>query len=540
MWYQDALIYSVDVEKFADGNGDGIGDFQGLTEKLPYLDSVGVTLVWLLPFFDSPDRDNGYDVRDYYRVNPQVGTLQDFITFVQKAGEYGIRVIADLVVNHTSNEHPWFEAARRDRNSRFRNYYIWTDMPPRVEQGDTNIFPGEEDGVWNYDEIAHAYYFHRFYHYQPDLNVLNPEVRQEISKIVDFWMAFGLAGFRVDAAPIMIGSNGLTDSQPDDPHGPLREMHDEVCARRKDGLLLGEANVPPEEIKKFFGQGDQLGLLFNFLLNAYLYLALAREEAAPIENALTLLPVPPDQCGWANFLRTLDELDLSRLPDNERLETCAAFAPDEGMRLYGRGIRRRIAPMFNGDAKRLEMVYSLLFSLPGSPTLVYGDEIGLGEDLSRPGRDAVRVPMQWTAGRNGGFSTAPAGSLVQPVVKDGPFSFRRVNVEKQEKDPNSLLNRIRVFNKARRSSDAIHRATLQAIHTGHKAVLGHRCPSDGGGLIILHNLSRKPAKLQLPSGLTGPGTLKDMISGVEVSFTDGQVRLTLEPYGYFWGQLTAA
>jgi maltose alpha-D-glucosyltransferase/alpha-amylase len=537
MWYQDAVIYSVDVKRFADANGDGIGDFEGLTGKLPYLSRLGVTIVWLMPFFDSPGRDNGYDISDFYRVDPKVGTLQDFIRFVQKAGEQGIRVIADLVVNHTSNEHPWFEAARREPKSGFHDYYIWTDMPPRLEEEDAPIFPGEEDGVWTYDEIAHAYYFHRFYHYQPDLNVANPEVRREIRKVIDFWMSFGLAGFRVDAAPIIVGANGLANSEPEDPHGPLKDMHDAVCAHMKDGLLVGEANVKPAEIKKYFGKGDQLGLLFNFLLNSYLYLALAREKAAPLAEAMTLLPVPPDGCGWANFLRTLDELDLSRLPDHERLETCDVFAPDEGMRLYNRGIRRRLAPMLNGDPKRLEMLYSLLFSLPGSPTIVYGDEIGMGEDLSQSGRTSVRVPMQWTAGKNAGFSDAPAKQLIQPVVTEGAFSHRKVNVEEQEADPDSLLNKIRRFARLRRSSDAIARAAMQAIHTGHEAVLGHRCQSDGGGLIVLHNFSRKPAAVDVGSGLSGEGVLKDLVSGEEFTFQDGQVQITLPGYGYVWGQL---
>ncbi|MGQ4274258.1 alpha-amylase family protein [Terrihabitans sp. B22-R8] len=539
MWYQDAVIYSVDVRRFADSNGDGIGDFPGLTAKLPYLSSLGVSLVWLLPFFETPGYDNGYDVSNYYRVDPNTGTLQDFIHFVQKAGEHGIRVIADLVVNHTSNEHPWFEASRRDPKSRFRNFYMWTDMPPKLDPDDTPIFPGEEDSVWTYDEIARSYYFHRFYKYQPDLNVANDEVRHEITKIIDFWMAFGLAGFRVDAAPIIVGENGLASSEPEDPHGPLRDMHRELCHRMPDGLLVGEANVPPAEIKKFFGQGDQLGLLFNFLLNSYLYHALAREEAAPITEALTLLPVPPEKCGWANFLRTLDELDLSRLTEADRQETFAVFARDPDMRLYERGIRRRLAPMLEGDQRRLEMIHSLLFSLPGSPTLVYGDEIGLGEDLSQDARNSVRVPMQWSGGRNAGFSSAAATKLVQPIVKQGKFSHRRVNVEKQDADPNSLLNKIRRFSVVRRESEAIKRAALQAIHTGHKAVLGHRCQHDGGGLIMLHNLSRKPARVSINSGFSGEGSFTDLISNNVITFTDGQIQMTLPPYGYSWGQLSS-
>lgn len=537
MWYQDAIIYAVDVEKFADSDGDGVGDFKGLTAKLPYLRSLGVTCVWLLPFFDTPDRDNGYDIRDYYRVNPRTGTLEDFVEFIQRSGEQGMRVIADLVVNHTSNEHPWFEAARRDERSCFRNYYIWAEVPPRLDPDDENIFPGEEDSVWTYDEVAHAYYFHRFYDFQPDLNIRNDQVRAEILKIVDYWVSLGVYGFRVDAAPIMIGENGLARSAPEDPHGPLREINHHLTQRHADGLLLGEANVKPEEISRFFGSGNQLGLLFNFLLNAYLYLAFAREDATPINQALALLPLPPETCGWANFVRTLDELDLSRLSADERQETYKVFAPDPGMRLYDRGIRRRLAPMFSNDKRRLELAYSLLFGLPGSPAMIYGDEIGLGEDLSQQARNAVRVPMQWSAARNAGFSSAPAKDLIQPVVKDGPFSYRKVNVEMQDADPKSLLNRIRHFAKLRREHPQIGRAPLQPIATGNPAVFGHRVQHEGGGLIMLHNLSRKAQSVNLETGLMGAGALRDIIGDSTHKIAGGKAKIKLAAYGSIWGRV---
>ena len=537
MWFQDAIIYAVDVEKFADGDDDGVGDFKGLTSKLPYLRSLGVTCVWLLPFFDTPDRDNGYDVRGYYRVNSKTGTLEDFLEFIRRCGEQGIRVIADLVVNHTSNEHPWFEAARRDDKSRFRDYYIWAETPPRIDPDSETIFPGEETSVWTYDEVAHAYYFHRFYDFQPDLNIRNPQVLHEILNIVDYWIAMGVYGFRVDAAPIMIGPNGLDRSAPEDPHGPLREINKLLTERHADGLLLGEANVQPAEIGRFFGSGDQLELLFNFLLNAYLYLAFAREDATPIRHALTLLPQPPETCGWANFLRTLDELDLSRLSESERREAFAIFGPDPDMQLYNRGIRRRLAPMFKGNLEWLQLAYSLLFSLPGAPTLIYGDEIGLGEDLSQQGRNAVRSPMQWSSGRNGGFSEAPANQLIQPVIKEGPFSYRKVNVEAQDKDPRSLLNTIRRFSEIRRNHPAIGKAPLQAINTGNDAVFGHRVQGDGGGMIMLHNLSSKPQKLEVDAGLIHGGKLRDMISDAVFTLEDGRLKTKLPSYGYLWGIL---
>ncbi|GGE28630.1 maltose alpha-D-glucosyltransferase [Agaricicola taiwanensis] len=537
MWYQDAIIYGIDVEKFADGNGDGIGDFIGLTSKLPYLRKLGITCIWLLPFFDTPNRDNGYDIRDYYRLNPQTGTMGDFIEFIRRAGEHGIRVIVDLVVNHTSTEHPWFEAARRDARSRFRDYYIWSDSPPAIDTNNTTIFPGEEDNVWTYDEVANAYYFHRFYHFQPELNIANEEVREEVAKIMQYWMAFGVAGFRIDAAPIMIGENGLRRSEPRDPHGVLHDMNAVLRERLPDGLMMGEANVEPEKLSEFFGDGQGLGLLLNFYLNAFFFLALAREDAAPVAQALTELPQTPQDCGWGNFLRSLDELDLSRLTGEERQETYARFAPDESMRLYGRGIRRRIAPMLDGDQRRMEMVHSLILSLPGTAVMMYGDEIGLGEDLEVRGRDAVRVPMQWSGGRNGGFSDAPVKKMIQAPVQNGRFGYKSVNVDAQENDPASLLNKVRALVALRRQHELIHRAQLEAMETGHSAVLGHRCSDQGGGLLFLHNFSGRSARVDIGTALGRAGQVKDLVNGEIYPIDGSRLKLQLRPYQYIWGQL---
>jgi maltose alpha-D-glucosyltransferase/alpha-amylase len=399
------------------------------------------------------------------------------------------------------------------------------------------IFPGEEDSVWTYDEVANAYYFHRFYKFQPELNIANPEVRREIAKVMQFWMSFGLAGFRVDAAPIMIGENGLERSEPRDPHGVLKDMNTVLRERRPEGLLMGEANVEPKKLKEFFGAGQGLGLLFNFYLNAFFFLALAREDSAPIAQALTELPQPPQDCGWANFLRSLDELDLSRLSEEERQETFGALAPQETMQLYGRGIRRRIAPMLDGDVKRMELVHSLVLSLPGTTVLMYGDEIGIGEDLGQQGRNAVRVPMQWSGERNAGFSTAPAKDLVQAVVTEGAFSYKRLNVEAQDKDPNSLLNRVRKLVALRRQHPIIHKAPLQALETGTTAVLGHRCPDEGGGLLMLHNLSRKAAKVDIGTALGRAAHLRDLITGETHGIDKGRLKLELQPYQYIWGLL---
>ncbi|WP_433631340.1 alpha-amylase family protein [Halomicrococcus sp. NG-SE-24] len=389
-WYQDATVYSVDLKAFRDADGDGIGDFQGLTESLDYFSRLGIDCIWLLPFYPTPGRDNGYDVMDYYGVDSRLGTLGDFVEFVRAAESRGIRVVVDLVVNHTSDQHPWFQAAREDPDSKYRDFYLWADEEPDLHPDRGPIFPGEEDHVWSYDEAADAYYYHRFYHFQPDLNVANPAVREEVKKIIGFWLELGVDGFRIDAAGLLTQTKGLAEGPLDDPHGFLREMREFVSRRRSDAVLLAEADRPPAELGEYFGDGDEMHLLLNFQLNARLVLALARGESAPLAYVLDELPDPPEGAGWANFLRNLEELNIGALTEAEQADVYEAFAPDEDMRIYDRGIRRRLAPILDGDRDRIELAYSLLFSLPGTPVVVYGDEMGMGEDLNQPGRFAVR------------------------------------------------------------------------------------------------------------------------------------------------------
>lgn len=417
-WYKNAIIYSLDVETFMDGNGDGVGDFIGLTKRLNYLSGLGVTCLWLLPFYPSPNRDNGYDVMDYYNVDPRLGTLGDFVEFMHQAREHGIRVIIDLVVNHTSDQHPWFQSARADKNSKYRDYYVWSNNPPK-DTKDKIVFPGVQEGIWEYDEQAGAYYLHRFYKEQPDLNTANPEVREEIRKILGFWLELGVSGFRIDAAPFLIEPLGIEDAKLEELRSLLPEMREFVSQRRGDAVLLAEANVPPDQIPVYFGDGDKMHMLFNFLLNQYMFLALARKQAAPLIEGLKLLPDSPHIGQWVNFVRHHDELTLDRLTKDKQEEIFAAFAPDENMQIYGHGIRRRLPPMLGGDRRRLELVYSLLFSLPGTPLLRYGEEIGMGDDLSLEGRTSVRTPMQWSSEPNGGFSTAQQDALPQPVISQG-------------------------------------------------------------------------------------------------------------------------
>ena len=347
-WWKNAVIYGVDVERFCDSNGDGIGDFQGLISKLPYLADLGVTCIWMLPFFPSSDRDNGYDVTDYFRVDTKYGLFEHFQSFLHRAGERGMRVIVDLITQHTSDQHPWFQAARNNEKSRYRDYYVWAHNPPPVEPGKGSIFPGEETSVWTYDETARAFYHHRFYHFEPDLNTYNREVREEIERIVDFWTSFGIGGFRLDAAPHMLSKPTKQLQLSNDPHDILRQLYRNITEHAPDALVLGEVDEPPAKLKEFF-DGEQMNMMFNFLLANYLMLALADESAEPIRKGLSLLPDPPANGQWATFLRNLDEADLEQLAPEEKQRAFAAFAPDEDMRIYGRGIRRRLAPMLGGD-----------------------------------------------------------------------------------------------------------------------------------------------------------------------------------------------
>ena len=396
LWWKNAVVYCLDVETFLDWNGDGEGDFQGLTQRVDYLAGIGVTCIWLMPFYPSPDRDDGYDVTDFYGVDSRLGTLGDFVEFVRTAKDRGIRVIADLVVNHTSDQHPWFRAARASRNSPYRDYYVWADQPPAGgPKGVT--FPDQETSLWRYDERAGQYYHHRFYKHQPDLNVSNPKVRDEIAKIMGFWLELGLSGFRVDAVPFLLEPTGAGEALAD-PHEYLRDLRSFLSRRSGEAILLGEVNLKAKDVRRFFGDedGDELHMCFNFLGMQAMYLSLARQDTRPLERSLRQLPAIPTDNQWANFVRNHDELTLDKLSDKERAEVFAAFGPDPDMQLYGRGLRRRLPSMLGGDMRRIRLVYSLLFSMPGTPVLFYGEEIGMAENLAVEGRSAVRTPMQWS------------------------------------------------------------------------------------------------------------------------------------------------
>jgi maltose alpha-D-glucosyltransferase/alpha-amylase len=537
LWYKNAIIYCVDVQTFMDSNGDGFGDFLGLTHRLDHISNLGANCIWLMPFYPSPNRDERYDVLDYYGVDSHLGTPGDFVSFTREAHERGIRVIVDLVVNHTSIDHPWFQEARRNPRSKYRNYYIWQDQPP-TNASEGVVFPGYQESTWSYDAVADSFYFHRFYDHQPDLNFANPEVQEEIEGIMGFWLELGISGFRLDAAPFLIELKGTNQREAHDPYRYLRGLRDVLSWRRGGTILLAEANVSAEEILKYFGDGDRMHMLFGFLINQYTFLTLARQDAEPLRRILETLPRIPLSSQWANFLRNHDELDLGRLSTSEREEVFQAFAPQENMRLYSRGIRRRLAPMLNNDRRRLELAYALLFSLPGTPVLFYGEETGMGEDLSLPERNAVRTPMQWSAEVNGGFSEAPHYKLIRTAIKGGEYGYESVNVTTQSRDPGSLLNRIRHIVGARRAAPEFGWGEFQVVSTDNRHVMAHRCNWRGNSVLALHNLSDEACEVGIELEGDAPKELTDVLSDKGYSaLTPAVRRIPLQPYGYRWLRL---
>lgn len=540
-WYKNALLYCLDVKTFADGNGDGIGDFQGLTAKLQYLAGLNVDCVWLQPFHPSPMRDNGYDITDYYTVDPRLGTLGDFVEFTRCARNKGIRVMIDLVVNHTSIDHPWFQAARSDAQSPYRDFYVWSDTKPE-DAAEGTVFPGEQVTTWTWDPEAKAFYFHRFYGHQAELNISNPAVRREIEKITGFWLQMGVTGFRIDALPFLLELKNLPTEGQIDPHDYLRELRQHVQTLAGDVCLMAEANLPPEEVPDYFGDGDKIHMSFNFWLNQHMFLAFAREQATPVREAWEQLPPLPEWCQWNNFLRSHDELDLGRLTEAQRAEVFRAFGPDPDMQLYGRGLRRRLAPMLGNDRRRLEMAHSLMLTLPGTPVLRYGDEIGMGDDLGLPDRWSVRTPMQWHAGVNGGFSSAQADQLSLPVIAEGEFGYPTLNVEAQRRDPQSLLNWLERMTRRRKECPTFGSGACTFIDTGHAELLAHRCDHQGVTAFAVHNFSRKRIRWSLPVQAPArdgqPLLVEDLLAGERIEVgEDGFHAMALEPYGYRWLQM---
>ena len=530
LWFKNAVVYSVNVETFLDANGDGCGDLEGLSRKLDYLNGLGVDTLWLAPFQPTPGRDDGYDITDHLGVDPRFGTSGDFVEFMHEAGDRGIRVIVDLVVNHTSDRHPWFKDARSSRAAARHDWYVWADKrPPDWDVG--MVFPGVQRETWSYERRVRQWYFHRFYDFEPDLNMSNPVVREEVRRIIGYWLELGVAGFRVDAVPFVLEKPSLDGGKARLQFDWLHDIREFLQWRTGNAVLLGEANVMPEEAQKYFADGEGLHLMFNFWVNQHLFAALATGDARPLARALRQTAGIPQGTQWAHFLRNHDELDLGRLPDDLRREVFEAYGAKPSMQVYGRGIRRRLAPML-GDRRRIELAYSLLFSMPGTPVLRYGDEIGMGDDLRLRERLAIRTPMQWSGAPNAGFTTAERP--VTPVVRAGPYGYETVNVEAQLRDPESLLRWITAMIRLRKECPEIGWGTSKLLPSGRRGVLAMLHTWRGTGIVCVHNLA--PESVRARVALDAPRAQLTALLDHESSSAGarGVHHLDLEPYAYRW------
>ena len=542
LWYKDAVIYELHVKTFCDGNGDGIGDFAGLTGKLDYLERLGVTCLWLLPFCESPLRDDGYDVAHYERVHPDYGSRDEFVAFLEAAHARGLKVITELVINHTSDEHPWFKAARRaPRGSPKRDFYVWSDTDQRY-RGARVIFGDVETSNWTWDPVAGAYFWHRFYDHQPDLNFDNPRVRRAVLKIMRFWFDLGVDGLRLDAISHLYEREGTSCDNLPETHQFLKQVRADMDRRYRGRVLLAEANDRPEVVRGYFGDGDECTMAFHFPLMPRLFMALAAEDATPIVALIEQTPPLPDECQWATFLRNHDELSLSALAKPERRALLTAYAPEPRMRL-NHGIRRRLAPLLANDADRIMLAHVLLLSLPGSPVLYYGDEIGMGDNVHLADRNGVRTPMQWTPGPNGGFSTAPAAALVLPVIDDAVYGAAAVNVERQEQIEQSLLRRVAALLRVRHQHQAFGRGTIAFFQCGNPKVLAFERVYGQDRMVVIANLARSEqrAAVEFPAALRG----FQLVNAVDGSSSLPQIgampyELSLPAQGWRWFELVSS
>ncbi|MGO4359929.1 alpha-amylase family protein [Terrabacter sp. RAF57] len=540
VWWKNAVLYCADIETFQDSDGDGVGDLRGMTDRIEYLTDLGVTCLWLMPFYPTARKDDGYDITDFFGVDPRLGTLGDFVELMRTARAHGIRVIIDFVMNHTSDQHPWFKSARRSREDPYRDYYVWSRTKPRSSAKDV-VFPDQEDSIWERDEKTGDYYLHHFYKHQPDLNVANPAVQEEISRTLGFWLELGVSGFRVDAVPFLFardGVPGVDDADAFNPDRYLGDVRSFVTRRVGDAVLLGEVNLPYPEQRSFFGgdDGDGLNMQFDFIGMQRFYLSLARGDAGPLAEALRERPPLDVTSQWASFVRNHDELTLDKLTTRERREVFDAFGPDPEMQLYDRGLRRRLPPMVSGDQRRVRLAYSLMFSLPGTPVLFYGEEIGMGENLDVPGRLAVRTPMQWTPTPSGGFSSATPKRLTRPMPA-GVWGPQHVNVSEQRRDPESLWWFVRRLARRYRQLPESGWATVEVLDHPVPAVLAHVSRSGDWAMVALHNFGEDGAIVpftvpDLPAGARLVDVLGDR-PDVTVP-PSGPVEVDIEPYGYRW------
>lgn len=537
LWYKDAIIYELHVKAFFDSNGDGLGDFRGLIQKLDYLQDLGITAIWLLPFYPSPLRDDGYDISDYRGIHPDYGTLRDFRNFIREAHQRGMKVITELVVNHTSDQHPWFQAARRAKaGSARRNFYVWSDTDTKFPETRI-IFTDSESSNWAWDPVAGAYYWHRFFSHQPDLNLNNPRVVEAVCRVMRFWFDMGVDGMRLDAVPYLCVREGTNNENLPETHAVLKEFRRQLDLNFDNRLLLAEANQWPEDVRPYFGDGDECHMAFHFPLMPRIFMAIAQEDRHPITEILKRTPAIPDNCQWAMFLRNHDELTLEMVTDEERDYMYREYALDARMRLNV-GIRRRLAPLVNNSMRRIELLNSLLFSFPGTPVVYYGDEIGMGDNIFLGDRNGVRTPMQWSTDRNAGFSRSDPARLYLPVIMDPVYSYQGLNVDAQERNPSSLLHFMKRLISLRRQYKAFGKGTIEFLRPENRTVLPYIRRYKGEVILAVANLSRFVQPVELDLSEFRGWTPVELIGRTDFPMIgDLPYFLTMGPHSFVWFKL---
>lgn len=537
LWYRDAIIYQLHVKAFYDYANDGIGDFRGLAHKLDYLADLGVTALWLLPFFPSPLKDDGYDVSDYFSIHPHYGSLRDFKFFLKKAHKLGLRVIIDFVINHTSDQHPWFQSARTaPPGSAERDFYIWSDSDKKF--ADTRIiFCDVETSNWAWDPVAQAYYWHRFYSHQPDLNLNNPRVVEEVIKVLRFWLDMGIDGLRLDAVPYLCVREGTSNENLLETHAVIKQIRREVDSAYKNRILIAEANHMPEAVRAYFGDGDECHMAFHFPLMPRLFIALRRGDREPIVDVLSRTPTIPETCQWAIFLRNHDELTLEMVTGEERDYMWNQYAVHPQMR-FNLGIRRRLAPLVDNNQRCLEVLNSLLFSLPGTPVIYYGDEIGMGDNIYLGDRNGVRTPMQWSIDRNAGFSRCDPAQLYLPLNMDPIFSYQRVNVEVQQRELSSLWHFMKRLVTLKKQNPVLGRGGLQMLYPANRTIFAYLRILETDLMLCVVNLSPYPQVAELDLTRYQGQVPIEMFS--QTAFPVIQTipyLFMLGPYSFYWFQL---
>jgi maltose alpha-D-glucosyltransferase / alpha-amylase len=536
LWYKDAIVYQVHVKAFYDSTGDGNGDFRGLAQKLDYLHELGATAVWLMPFFPSPLRDDGYDISDYYSVNPTYGTVEDFKVFLNAAHEHGIRVIIELVLNHTSDQHPWFQESRSSRDNPRRDWYVWSDSDTRYK-GTRIIFIDTELSNWAWDPVSKQYYWHRFFSHQPDLNYDNPQVREEMWNVMKYWLNMGVDGFRLDAVPYLVEREGTNCENLPETHGVIKELRARLDAEFPGRMLLAEANQWPADLRSYFGSGDEFHMAFHFPLMPRMFMGVKLEDRKPITEILKQTPEIPEACQWCLFLRNHDELTLEMVTNLERDYMYDEYAREKAMRL-NLGIRRRLAPLLDNDRRRIELMNGMLMSLPGTPILYYGDEIGMGDNVNLGDRNGVRTPMQWSGGWNGGFSTADPEMLYAPLLSNPVYGYQAINVQSQRRFGHSLLSWMKQLIQIRKSYPVFGRGSIEFLYPANHRVLAYVRKHGKDTVLIVNNLSAAAQAVELDLKAYRGNILIEMFGrNIFPRIGDLPYLLTLGPYQFYWFRL---